>query len=379
MEANKATDRHSIAPFRKISVADVFTNPEPDPRFIWEGRIPANALTLLSGHGGTGKSSLALQLAIHIALGRRFLGCCVWQSKTLFFSAEDAHPVIRNRLAAICRNNGLDPEILATRLECLDATEAAILWEEDRRLKKAIGTSSYGALDAFIRDHGIEFLVVDNASDTFGGDPISRGQVTSYVRGLVRLVSDAQGTVVLLGHVAKSTARNPGVNSEGYADSAAWNNAARSRLFLSANDDGRLTLEHQKCNYGPLQKPLCLEMMAGGGMSLATSIDDEGDEATAKREEMIRGLLRLTSHYASLGQFVSPNANARNNAGNTFKTDPAFLRLGISKNDTRRLFMEMESRGLVERESYTTSSRNQADRYALTPEGESFAEDWHGQ
>lgn len=94
---------------------------------------------------------------------------------------------------------------------------------------------------------------------------------------------------------------------------------------------------------------------------------------------MIRGLLRLTSHYASLGQFVSPNANARNNAGNTFKTDPAFLRLGISKNDTRRLFMEMESRGLVERESYTTSSRNQADRYALTPEGESFAEDWHGQ
>lgn len=379
MDAEKATDRHSIAPFRRISVADVLTNPEPPHRFIWDGRIPANALTLLSGHGGTGKSGLALQMAIHFALGRPFLGCCVWQSKTLFFSAEDAHPVIRNRLGAICQNNDLDPEFLATRLECLDATEAAILWDEDRKLKKAAGTKSYGALESFIRDHDIECLIVDNASDTFGGDPINRGQVTSYVRGLVRLVSERAGTVVLLGHVAKSTARNPSGNSEGYADSAAWNNAARSRLFLSANDDGRLTLEHQKCNYGPLQKPLRLEMMEGGGMCLAPSIDDDGDEANAKREAIICGLLRLTSSYAALGQFVSPNLNARNNAGNIFKADPAFLRLGISKDDTRRLYMEMESRGLIGRESYTTSARNQADRYALTAKGESFAEDWHGQ
>jgi hypothetical protein len=261
-------------------------------------------------------------------------------------------------------------------LECLDATEAAILWDEDRKLRKAAGTPNYGALKEFIRYHGIECLVVDNASDTFGGDPINRGQVTGYVRGLVRLVSEAQGTVILLGHVAKTTARNPSGNSEGYADSAAWNNAARSRLFLSANDDGRLSLEHQKCNYGPLQRALTLEMMPGGGVSLAPSIDDDGDEATAKREAAIRGLLRLLSHYAALGQFVSPNTNARNNAGNAFKADPAYIRLGICKDDTRRLFMEMESRGLVTRESYTTSSRNQADRYSLTQEGELFAGDW---
>ncbi len=60
--------------FTRVSIADVFSNP-PDPQqYIWGGRIPVGELTLLAAHGGTGKSTFALQLAAHVANNTPFLG-----------------------------------------------------------------------------------------------------------------------------------------------------------------------------------------------------------------------------------------------------------------------------------------------------------------
>jgi hypothetical protein len=55
---------------RKVSIADVLSNPEPPHKFLWGSYLPAEALTLVSGHGGTGKSGFAFQLASHVAMGK---------------------------------------------------------------------------------------------------------------------------------------------------------------------------------------------------------------------------------------------------------------------------------------------------------------------
>ncbi len=67
-------DAANEPPFRRVSLHDVFTNPSPPQKYVWGGRVPFEALTLLAAHGGTGKSLFALQCAAHTAAGKPFLG-----------------------------------------------------------------------------------------------------------------------------------------------------------------------------------------------------------------------------------------------------------------------------------------------------------------
>jgi hypothetical protein len=72
--ANDTFSRTVGCPFTRVSIADVFSNPPSPQQYIWGGRIPVGELTLLAAHGGTGKSTFALQLAAHVANDSPFLG-----------------------------------------------------------------------------------------------------------------------------------------------------------------------------------------------------------------------------------------------------------------------------------------------------------------
>jgi RecA-family ATPase len=75
-------------------------------------------------------------------------------------------------------------------------------------------------LKTLIEAEGVGFLIVDNASDSFGANPIDRQAVTKFIRALVRLVQCNGGAVLLLSHVNKTTSRNSAkqADSEGYAE-----------------------------------------------------------------------------------------------------------------------------------------------------------------
>lgn len=71
------------------SAADLEGVPVPEREWLVPDLIPARNVTLLYGDGGTGKSLLALQLAVAVALGRSWLGLPVKAGNALFPSAED--------------------------------------------------------------------------------------------------------------------------------------------------------------------------------------------------------------------------------------------------------------------------------------------------
>lgn len=50
-------------------------------------------------------------------------------------------------------------------------------------------------------------MVVDNASDAYGGDEIQRRQVRAFMRSLVRVARLPDCAVVLLAHVDKNTSK----------------------------------------------------------------------------------------------------------------------------------------------------------------------------
>lgn len=367
---------------RPISIADVLSRLEPPHEFIWGGYVPAQAATLLSAHGGIGKSSLALQLAMHVSMGLEFLGQRTVQAQTLYFSAEDSGEVIRRRVAAMCNTHQIEPATLAKNLHILDATDAAILAAEDPKLRRLQLTSHYEDLHRYIEANNIRFLVIDNSSDTYAGNNLDRTQVTQFVRSLARLVRKRKGAVLILGHLPKVAGKRDGKPNEGdsYADSAAWHNASRSRLLMYEGKDG-LVLEHVKTNYGAKAAPMRLERLDGCGVRLA-SVDafDFNDitlkqtrNATQQQEQATKILLSMLIEYYDRGEWV---ANMPSSPGTNphamFKNEGRFPKL--NKAETIAIFREMSRNGYITVEQYTRSNRHRGERWSPTAIGRAYLE-----
>lgn len=365
--------------FTRVSLADVFTNPPPDQEYVWDGLIPRGVLTLLSANGGTGKSLKSLQLAAHRAVEKPFLGLQTKRTgKTLYFSAEDSTDIVRRRFASVCKADSLNPAEVSENLIVLDATDNPALYVE----KMAAGvrggekTHAYNKLAAMIKDEGVDFLIVDNASDSYDADPIDRQRVGEFVRLLVKLVKAQQGTVLLLAHVNRNTARGHGSNSQDFADSAAWHNKARSRLFLKAEKENSpdLILEHQKANLGRKREPLLLTMREYGGVVLrGAGVDFSGLMARQEGREddmAAAALLKILAEYESREQYASPSPTARNNVFSLLRADPLFKKLNLSAEDVKRLVQQSSRAAWIEPLEYKSAhTRKYCQRWTVTAKG----------
>jgi hypothetical protein len=305
--------------------------------------------------------------------------------KGLFFSAEDGKNTLRRRIANICMAEGLDPEVVAENLIVLDATDAPCLFHEvnDKGVKRGEVTDHYEELKNTIITENITFLIVDNASDTFGANPIDRQAVTKFIRALVALVRQAGGAVLLLSHVNKVTSKagKHQTDTEGYADSAAWHNAARSRLFLNVTDDhGNLQLKHQKNNLGITQPVLNIAFREGGSSFYAMNGSSSNNSVAEAVQSLLRTahklpLLKLIHEFYCRQEWISPSPNsAQTNAFALLKKETTFP-LGKSRDDKTEclaILRELERDNYLMKETYRKIDRHEGQRWALTDSGLAF-------
>ena len=107
----------------KLDLLDVLENPfDILPHYV-DKWIPYNEVTLLAGHGGSGKSYVALNIAIHVALGMPFADLPTTQTTVLFFSGEDGEVLLRHRLFKLGRALKIEPTELEGKLHLLDASD----------------------------------------------------------------------------------------------------------------------------------------------------------------------------------------------------------------------------------------------------------------
>jgi RecA-family ATPase len=262
------------------ALADKIAEP---PKSIMPG-LPIGVVTGLYGHGGAGKSSALLRLAVCIALGIPYFGLPTQMRRIGLLACEDRTPVIHWRLDRICRSLGIDMRDLAGHLDILDLVGCdAILYAPSR---DGCYRAPLGALQSRIAELGTEVLCVDGVTHTFGGNENDRVHVTGYVNLLASLVPADRGAVILVGHVDKATAKGADTG-EGYSGSTAWSNAVRSRWYLRPETEsirdgegqqrtGRLFLEIQKMNYGDTGARIVLEWDA-----MAQTFSGKLDVATA--------------------------------------------------------------------------------------------------
>lgn len=356
---------------KPVSVFDVLTKPAPPPAFVWDGYLPRGVVALFGAHGGTGKSTVALMLAVATVSGRPLFGVATNTASAVFVSLEDGANIVRHRLAGICRLWDVDPGTLADRLHIVDGTESPELFSADNRGAGGV-TPAYDELTRLVQTTGAGLVVVDNGSDAFGGDEIQRRQVRAFMRALGKVATLTDCSVLLLAHVDKNTSRNKKAEGgEGYSGSTAWHNSARSRLFMTRGENGLLTLEHQKSNLAQRCNPIKLEWPEGGlpglvnGPDGASVPETEGDKAVA--------LLSLIAEFEGRGQYASPAPHARNNVHALLRMEPAFECLRLSRDATARILNQCQRSGFIESLEYRSPDRKPRERWTVTSKGREVA------
>lgn len=223
----------------------------PARRWAIKGWFGFGHTTLLVGQGGIGKTLLAQQAASCIAIGRDFIDEVNAPHRVLMWACEDDHDELWRRQIAISHWMKLG----------LDEYAGNLVIVPRHGLDNAIVTTEYGKLQftpgiEHLREQAADLdaqvVILDNVAQLYGGSENDRHSVTAFLNGLAGALPDR--AVLLLAHPSR------GANSE-FSGSSAWENVARTRLYLGATlpdqkapeDDGQAQdvryLSRRKSNY----------------------------------------------------------------------------------------------------------------------------------
>ncbi|OGA72886.1 MAG: hypothetical protein A3G81_22515 [Betaproteobacteria bacterium RIFCSPLOWO2_12_FULL_65_14] len=302
-----------------LNIAKLAEREPQRPRHIVPDWFPAGEVTLLAGHGGAGKSGVALYLGACIALGASWCGIATERRRVVYVSAEDGADVLHWRLARICAHLQVALADLAGHLELLDVShQDAELMLEPGRGDEPILTARYDSLRERLTDATV--LILDGASDLYGGNEIVRRHVRRYVRALRRLIGP-EGAVLLLAHVDKAAARN-GAESDRYSGSTAWHNSVRARWSLAADGEA-LALTLAKANHAKAGAEIRMRWDAEARLYVADQAPTEGGIVGAIRERQEReGVLVAMRACAAAGVIVPAALQGPRTAYNVLSARP---------------------------------------------------------
>ncbi len=199
---------------------------EPPPR-LWaiKGWFGFGHTTLLVGQGGIGKTLLAQQMASCLALGRSFIDECVEPARVLMWACEDDHDELWRRQVSISRWMKMPIDEYAGNLLLIPrhGLDNALVATDYGRL---VSTQTLEILRQQAHDEQAKIVILDNAAQLFGGSENDRHSVTAFLNWLAGALRGM--AVMLLAHPSR------GSNSE-FSGSSAWENVARTRLYLGSN------------------------------------------------------------------------------------------------------------------------------------------------
>ena len=278
--------------------------------------IPAAAVTLLSGDGAIGKTTLALQLAVAVKLGLPdWVGGLVDKpGPVIFFSAEEEEAEIWRRLDAICRSRERRlADLSGLHIFCMPDDDCAFAVPDGQGSMQP--TALWRGVAAAIHNLRPTLVILEAAADLFGGNEINRRQVSQFIRILRGPALATRASLILLAHPSAS-GRNTG---SGEAGSTQWHNSVRSRLYLTtpkaeardqddAPDGDVRELRFMKSNYGPKGRPLRLRWERGVYVPVGSLSEIERAASEASTDEtFLQCLKTCTAQGFDVGPHTSKN------------------------------------------------------------------------
>ena len=288
-EGPKTSDGRSQ--FYSAGVLD--SRPVPPRRWLVDGLVPHKTVTLFSGDGGTGKSLLALQLAVSVAASAPWLGRSVGSGSVIYMSAEDDDEELHRRLDDILRSQRLGyADVTPLTLRSLAGEDALLAIDSQLSLME---TELFKELDARADEDAPALIVIDTLADVYPANENDRTKVRQFIGILRGLALRHRCAVILLSHPSL-TGMNSGTGTSG---STAWNNSVRSRLYFSRIIDGgfeanpdRRVMTTMKANYGRVGGEIHMVWKDGAFEAEAAMESLDAMAAGAKAQRVFMKLLR---------------------------------------------------------------------------------------
>ena len=284
-------------------------DPEPQRNWIVEDVIPDETLTLLTGDGGIGKTTLALQLAVAMRIDGDWLGMKVKQGPVLFVTSEDDRKDVNLNLRAILKEERKSfahcPDLHILPLADRDACLAA----PSTKLGTIAATPLWQALIRVVQRLKPRLVIFDALADLFGGEENSRRQARGFIVLLKQLAIRQKLAVVLIAHPSL-TGMHTGSGLSGSTD---WHNGPRARLYFQRPkeesktfDIDLRTLTVMKVQYAQEGTVFRLRRKAGFFVYEGRDGGSMFDRAaSAAKAETV--FLTLLQAFEEQGRSVSPN------------------------------------------------------------------------
>lgn len=273
---------------RPVDLHDALnTSPQPLD-FVLPGLLPGMLGTLVA-HGGIGKTTLLLQLAISLAAGANLMDGIMalpaTPARVVFVAAEESRELLHVRLHGLARRQlaGVEAERLHANLTLLPG-----LGHDCRLLEQGVATPFIDELVCACQ--GARLVILDPLSRLHDGDENSASAMTRVAQTLERLARDS-GAAVLVAHHMNKSANTWGATDTAGASrgSSALTDAARLQmnLGLRSKDDaallgGRDKAHHYvrfditKANYLPPTPGIWLRRQEGGALVAETKRAPQG-------------------------------------------------------------------------------------------------------
>ncbi|MGH7343223.1 MAG: AAA family ATPase [Candidatus Rokuibacteriota bacterium] len=225
-------------------LAKLAVNDEPHPEWLVEGLWAARAVGCIGGTPKIGKTWLALELAFAVASGTPCLGRFAVSDPgpVIVYCAEDTALAVKQRVAGLAKARGVNFDRLA-----VGWVGAPSLHLDDHRDRRRLVLTLLATKP--------RMLVLDPLVRLHRGDENSAAEISDLLGFLRGLQREHGVAVVLVHHVRKSGATDPGQSLRGSGDLHAWGD---SNLYLLRRD-GRpsLVAEHRA---RPAPPPLAVRL-----------------------------------------------------------------------------------------------------------------------
>jgi RecA-family ATPase len=209
-----------------------FDRPEP-MQWTVAGLVPEGHLTMLIADGGTGKSYLAIHLALCIASGRTFLGRGVRRGHVLYIDHELDEDEQRRRVWRVAEGMDLNVhgDAIKDRLFYTNPTDPLGTKEHHASILRAVERLN------------IDFIVLDSLTMGATGDVKDQSDFVPIAQQIRQWP-----TTLAIDHVSHSTAQGSAAKARAFG-TVFKRNSARSSLTLAKSETGGFVLQQEKSNF----------------------------------------------------------------------------------------------------------------------------------
>lgn len=238
---------------------------EPRP-WIAPGYLMRGAVTVVSGPGSAGKSSLLVGWSIALALGRRWHRFTPAGAMRVFnYNVEDDATEQRRRMSATLRQFDAAPRDLNGRVVRIGPNNTGTLLRRDPSTGRLAFTAAMRALETMIETQRPDVLILDPLVELHDAEENDNTAIRAVMAKFRSLANQHQMAVVLIHHARKGAGSSAG-DPDSLRGASSIVGAARvvltvltmdeeqaGKLGISAKDRGRyFRVDGAKSNYAPI-------------------------------------------------------------------------------------------------------------------------------